>query len=468
MLRCQHIFIRSVITICFLFAGYQGAHAQTDTNTSKQYVLKDILILGNKKTKSEIIRREIRVKPGDTIPDSLLPAILSNARKNIYNTKLFLTAEVVPQFLGDATLYIVVNVKERWYTYPLPYVELADRSFNVWWHTYHASLRRLSYGIYFIQENLSGQNDELNIKATAGFNKQLDFEYSTPYLNRKMTDRFRLKGGVLFSNEIPYNSSDSNKLLYYQYTKPVRKEWYFSIGYLTRKYIKKREWLTFTIRGMNVFDSIKTYNPLYLPDSSTHVIFPELQYKFKYDDVDNVMYPLRGKTFEAIVSKRGLGWEGGVNRLLLEGHVSYYSSLGHNWFSVLQLGGQVKLPFDQPYVNTLALGYGQDYLRGYEYYVMDGVAFFIAKADLKKKIAHFRLPTFLNSKNYSSIPFTLYGKIYSDAGSVYSKRESLLGNKFLWTGGVGLDIVTLYDISVSINFSFNNLNEKGFFFHASR
>lgn len=468
MHRRQYTFIKTAFLFCLFLVGHHCSFAQNDSNKAKQYILRDILVLGNKKTKGEIIRREIRVKQGDTISDSLLPTVLSKAKENIYNTKLFLEVTVEPQFLIDTTIVIVVKVKERWYTYPLPYLELADRSFNVWWHTYNASLRRLSYGIFFLQQNLTGQNDELDIKATAGFNKQLDIEYNTPYADRNLTERFRIKGGVLFSNEIPYNSGNANKLQYYQSTKPVRKEWYFSIGFLSRKYIKKREWLTLSIRGINVFDSIKTYNPEYLPPNKTQITFPELQYKFKYDDVDNIMYPLKGQTYEAIITKRGLGLKGGINRFVLEGHASYYSSLGSSWFSILQLGGQIKLPFDQPYINTLALGYDQNYLRGYEYYVIDGIAFFLAKADLKKKLLHFRLPTFLNSKNYSSIPFTLYGKIYSDAGSVYSRRESLLANKFLWTGGIGLDIVTLYDIAVSINFSFNNLNEKGFFLHASR
>lgn len=459
---------RLAMPACFFMAGSYACMAQSDSPREKYVIVHDITIAGNKKTKNQIIQREIPFRKGDTLAASGIKQLLLQTKENIYNTKLFLSVDIVPQILKDSSLYVLIMVKERWYTYPLPYIELADRSFNVWWHTYHADLRRLSYGIYFIQENLSGRNDELDVKGTLGFNKQVDVEYTTPYLNLKMQERMRLKGGVLFSNEIPYMTSDSNKLKYFQSTSPVRKEWYFSIGYLTRKYIKKREWVTLSINSVHLFDSIRQYNPGFFSSGKTHFIYPELAYKFKYDDVDNIIYPLKGKTFEAIVSKRGLGWDGGVNRLMIEANTSLYTPLGHNWFSILRLGGQVKLPFDQPYFNTRALGYGADYLRGYEYYVIDGVAFFLAKADLKKKLLHFELPTFIKSKNYSTIPFTLYGKIYTDAGSVYSKKESLLGNKFLWTGGIGLDIVTLYDISVSINFSFNNLSEQGIFFHASR
>lgn len=461
-------FCRFVLIPCFVITCNGVSLGQTDSLFQKSFIVHNVIISGNNKTKTQIISREIPLKKGDTIPASQLPAVLLKAKENVYNTKLFLSVVAIPLIRNDSTLDIHVIVKERWYTFPLPYVELADRSFNVWWHTYHADLRRLSYGVYVIQENLSGRNDELDVKATMGFNKQLDIEYTTPYTNEEMTERMRIKTGVLFSNEIPYITSDSNKLRYFQSTAPVRKEWFFSIGYLTRKYIKKREWLTLSVQGVNLSDSIRQYNPAFFSGGKTHVIFPELSYKFRYVDVDNVMYPLKGKIFETILSKRGLGWSGGVNRLLLEGSASTYLALGHQWYSILSMGGQIKLPFEQPYFNTMAFGYGQHYLRGYEYYVIDGVAFFLAKADLKKKILQFQVPTFFKSKNYSTIPFTLYAKIYSDAGSVYSRKESLLGNKFLWTGGVGLDIVTIYDIAVSINFSFNNLSEKGIFFHASR
>ena len=77
----------------------------------------------------------------------------------------------------------------------------------------------------------------------------------------------------------------------------------------------------------------------------------------------------------------------------------------------------------------------------------------------------FEVPTFLNSKNYSKIPFTLYAKIYGDAGYAYSKRQSMLGNKLQYSGGFGLDIVTLYDIAIKIEFSVNRLGNGGIYLH---
>ena len=98
----------------------------------------------------------------------------------------------VSQMLDETHAGIIITVKERWYTFPWPYVELADRSLNVWLHTYNADLRRLSYGVYFVQENLTGRSDNLEVKAIAGFTRQLTAEYTTPYLTSGLTSRLRL------------------------------------------------------------------------------------------------------------------------------------------------------------------------------------------------------------------------------------------------------------------------------------
>jgi hypothetical protein len=42
----------------------------------------------------------------------------------------------------------------------------------------------------------------------------------------------------------------------------------------------------------------------------------------------------------------------------------------------------------------------------------------------------------------------------------------MLGNRFLYTSGFGIDILTLYDFNLRVEYSFNQLGEKGLFLHA--
>lgn len=450
--------------VIFLFLSI-SSKSQLKSRDTTSIFIRNILIEGNKKTKSHIILREIPFKRNDTLDRVRAKELMLNARKNIYNTELFISVDVYDVKIHEGVYDIYVFVKERWYTLPIPYLELADRSFNVWLQKYHADLRRLSYGVDFIQQNLTGRNDKMEVLATAGFNRQLQVDYTTPYLSQAMKSRLKLGFGIMGSKEIPYISTDSNKLLYHQSDVTIRRGWHATTGFIIRREIKKREWITVSLNGANIFDSINYYNPDYFKGNATHHVFPEVEYKMKYDDVDNIMYPLKGKKYQLILSKRGLGWSGDVNRLFAAAYANFFQPFGKDWFGAFKLRGQIMVPFDQPFYNTKAIGYGDDYIRGYEFYVIDGIASFIAKADIKKKLIFFEVPTFLNSKNYSKIPFTLYGKVYTDIGAAYNRNQSMLGNQLQYGGGIGLDIVTLYDLSLSLNFSVNALGQKGFYLH---
>jgi hypothetical protein len=108
------------------------------------------------------------------------------------------------------------------------------------------------------------------------------------------------------------------------------------------------------------------------------------------------------------------------------------------------------------------LGDNNLYLRGLDYYTIDGVAFGTAKFNLKKEILNFTIPTFVKTKPYNKIPLKIYAKAFTDFGYVYSTKDwmSRLNNKLLATAGIGLDILTLYDLHLRLDYSLNQLGEK--------
>ncbi len=457
------LLLRPGMMLCFLFFASQ-ALSQDSVTVDSEFIVRKIIITGNNETKSHIILREVPFKAGDTILNSRVNYLSQLAKQNVYNIELFMSVEVYDVRQGKYIDFYIF-VKERWYTLPLPYLELADRSFNVWVQKYNADLRRLSYGINFLRQNLTGHNDNLELMAAAGFNRQISLNYTTPYLKEGMKSRMKFGFSILGSKEIPFMTSDSNKLMYHQSRATIRRGWQASASFLIRRAIKKGEWLTVSMNNVNLFDSIAVINPDFFHEGASRFTYPEIEYKLKYDDVDNIIYPLRGQKYQLILSKRGWGMQGDLNRWFTSAFANFYRPLGHNFFGTIRLRGQLILPFDQPYYNTKAIGYGNDYIRGFEFYVIDGVASFIARADLKKKLFSFEVPTFLKSKDYSKIPFTFYGKVFSDAGGAYNRRSSMLANKVHYGAGIGLDIVTLYDIAVSINFSLNSLGQRGIYLH---
>ena len=153
--------------------------------------------------------------------------------------------------------------------------------------------------------------------------------------------------------------------------------------------------------------------------------------------------------------------------LQLEAGFNKYFNLGKNWYSSIQLNGKIKLPFDQAYINQRGLGYGDVYLRGLEYYVIDGVATALVKSTIKKKIIAVNIPFRLFPKLFTKIPVTVFAKSYADFGYAYTKKkyDTNLNNRLLYSGGFGIDILTLYDINLRFEYSFNQLGKKGLFLH---
>ena len=119
---------------------------------------------GNKKTKTYIILREMFFKQGDTIATSQFAEKLEQSKQFIFNTTLFVDVDIQYSKLGNNKVAVIVLVKERWYIFPLPYFKLVDRNFNDWWVNQNRDFSRVNYGVNFVHNNLSGNNDKLNIQ----------------------------------------------------------------------------------------------------------------------------------------------------------------------------------------------------------------------------------------------------------------------------------------------------------------
>jgi hypothetical protein len=103
-----------------------------------------ILILGNKLTRNTIILRELRLKKGDIVNEVDLPYILEKDEQKLFNLHLFHTVDMRVLDLNNGKIDILIEVDERWYTFPIPIFQLSDRNFNEWWETYDHDLSRVT------------------------------------------------------------------------------------------------------------------------------------------------------------------------------------------------------------------------------------------------------------------------------------------------------------------------------------
>jgi hypothetical protein len=249
----------------------------------------------------------------------------------------------------------------------------------------------------------------------------------------------------------------------------IYKSWYVTAGYTIRRGFFTKHIFGAAYTYIKIADSVidKRYNPNYFKDAVTSKGVFDLNYRLQYANVDNGSYPLKGKTAYVSLQKRGLGFTGGINMFMVEASWNRYYDLGKKWYGIAQFTGSIKLPFDQAYINQRGLGYGENYLRGLEYYVIDGVATALVKSTIKKKLIAFDIPFRLFPKVFTKIPISIFAKSYADLGYAYTKKkyDTYLNNRLLYSGGFGIDILTLYDINLKFEYSFNQLGKNGLFLH---
>jgi len=115
------------------------------------------------------------------------------------------------------------------------------------------------------------------------------------------------------------------------------------------------------------------------------------------------------------------------------------------------------------------LGYNDAFMQGYEYYVSDGVAGGFLKSTFTRELIGMKVrkPFAKGEQSDCNIPFRFCGKIYGNAGYVYNPQpgENSLSNQMLYSGGIGLDLLTAYDFTIKLEWTFNQLGQNGLFLH---
>ena len=478
-------FLKKISLCCFLLLSGTAAIAQnidraadiiihlpvSITDSSSKIMINQINVSGNNSTKAYVIYREVQFKNGDSITITQLNEALKEVREQIYNTTLFSDVRIETAVVSDRSIDINITVKERWYIFPIPIFQIADRNLNEWLVKYKGDLSRTSYGVKFVHFNLTGRKDQLRLYLIDGYTRTISLAYSMPYINSSLTKGLFFSGGLSQSRQLIYQTSYNNKALYFAGPKYAIDNWVANASFILRKAINSRQFFNVAYTYSNVNDSVITsaYNPNYFKDSVSYKSFLDLSYTYQYTNVNNAAFPLEGTTGTLTVFKRGFGLTGGVNLFSIAGSYNKYWDLKRGWYFSEQTQAKIKLPFDEAYINQQALGYGESYLRGQEYYVIDGAAYALARSTLKKKLFVVSFPFYFKSIA-ERMPFAVFAKVYSDIGYSYilPKYNTYFNNRFLYTYGAGFDVLTFYDLNMRLEYSIDQLGEKGLFLHLQK
>jgi outer membrane protein assembly factor BamA len=430
---------------------------------SMSLMVAEITIQGNKKTHDFIIQREMPFKKGDRIAPDELDKKLELARQQLMNTLLFVDVRVYVNARKGNLILVNVDLKERWYFFPLPYFRLVDRNFNQWWVDQKRSLERVNYGIKFIQNNTSGRNDNLDVWFINGYTQQLTLRYDLPFVDKKLRNGFNIGIIQATQKEVNFQTTD-NKQQFLKRESITR--WFNRVDftYSYRPDVKQRHYFRFSYNKERVADTVLQVNPLYFPEGRNTLEYIDFAYQFKYYNVDYIPYPSKGFQVEANLYKRGINKAS--NLWTLSSRAVYAVPLAPKTFLHLEGIGLLKLPFNNIYFNQRLIGYGFNQLRGLEYNVVDGVAAGILKTTVHKQVFGFILRNPFPSKTHDRIPIRFFLKAYGDLGYGYNNAPqpgNTLNNKLLRTWGLGLDIVSIYDFVFKIEYSFNQLGRNGLY-----
>ena len=437
---------------------------------STPFVVGNIYIKGNKKTKPYIILRELGFKKGDSINLPELVKAFSYAHNQLVNTLLFTDVVVFLKGFRGYEVDVEIDLHERWYIIPVPYFKPVDRNLTVW-QDYGYSLSRVNYGLKYMHNNFTGRNDNTVVWLVTGYSRQAEIAYDQPNADNSLKHGFGFT--LIYSANKQIDALTKNNQQYFinadtipNAGKYLSERVSLSLRYYYRPAIRVRHLFRVNLVDIKMDSTVSLYNPHFLNHGKRELFFPEASYQVDYTNVDYIAYPLKGVMASGSILKRGLNADMNLWQLNLESTES--KRLAHKTYFSTQNMVSLKWPLDQPFYNQQLFGYGNFYLRGLEKYVIDGTFGFAARNTLLRELFYFSLPANIPFLGLYRIPFRVMAKTYLDAGYVRNNNATIdntLSNKFLYTGGVGIDVVTSYDFVFRVEYSFNQLGEKGLFLH---
>ncbi|MEN6619305.1 MAG: POTRA domain-containing protein [Rikenellaceae bacterium] len=437
--------------------------------SQQNFCISNIYITGNTTTKAHVILRELPFKQGDTISNDKLEGILKFAKNNLLNLSLFNFVYITKSKdnANPENIDIKIDVEERWYIWPVISFKLEDRNLSNW--IKEADWNRITIDTGFRIYNAWGLDHRISVVYRFGYEKGFYIEYQNIAIGQ--TGKHILGFGAygqfsktenfitLFNSPI-YNRSDNEFVV-----KTISAK----ISYTYRPRIRINHSLVFQYENTHISDTILKLNPQYWGTQDTVRNGVSLSYIYTSDQRDNIQYPMEGYCIEGEL--RGYtNFDYTMRYGQIRTNLQYYLPLSNRWNISATLAAGVSKKNKKAFIFDRAIGYEDVILRGYEYYVNDGQHYVIFNPTLKfnilpTKVAVINFLSFL--PKFNKIHFTMYGKAFFDMGysyHSYPQYSNFLSNKFLCSGGFGLDIISYYDLHFSIDYSFNQLKEHGFFF----
>lgn len=458
--------LRSIIiaVLCVLFSALDGQDLSNDP-----LVIHEFAIDGNKQTKDWLIIRESGHQTGEPISRDSLEWLRQDIQRNIYNLQLFLEVDVDLVILREREILVLVNIVEEWYLYPIPFVRLAEPNFNTWLRNFDDS--RTNYGIRLNHYNFRGRNEKLKFKATFGWNREFRALYSTPYLSKRGPWGLLVSGRYREYDEVVTFTRDNERVFFSTDDTKTRQEQAYQLGISYRPDVFQQHLLSAIHERIRISDEFLAQEgtPLLMDEDRMEVF--SLAYRYEYSQLDQRTYPLDGERVVLELRQIGLGISNTSPRIFRSSiTLANHTPIGGRWYVQNLLKAHADAYDELPYFYQEGLGYGNNSVRSYEYYIFDGQNYALSRNNLKYALlpdAEIRFPR-IGRRQINPLRYGMFLNLIGDIGYVGDRIYDELNpwnNRALFGTGLGLDITTNYDFVFRFEYTVNHAGEHGFFIH---
>ncbi len=453
----------------FLLSVAARAAAQQVGAYTGPYVINGIVLEGNRTTKERVVLREMTLAEGDSVAtNEQLYYLIERSRQNVYNMGLFNSVRIEPLYLSSSEVFLTVTVAERWFYWPTPIFKYSDPNFNTWWLT--KDLRRVYYGAFLYRYNMRGRNETLYAKLQLGYAKEFALRYRFPFIDKKQRWGLAFGAGRTQQDEITVGTEDNKREFITLRGRETRREWKGDLEATLRPAFDMKHAFRLGFTHADVLDTVARTVPTYFTGGDTRLNYFTIGYTFTHDQRDNRVYPLSGTFTQFRADHFGLPlqWDA-VDLTTFYGAVQRSWRTSERWSLGGSLRSKVSVGPEVPYYMQQGLGY-DDYVRGYEYYVIDGEHYALFKANALWALVRPREYVFSGMKNdnFKTLYLAIYLNAFADFGHVWDSRygeRNFLANRIQQGYGLGLNVVSSYDQVMRVEFAVNALDERAFYLH---
>ena len=379
---------------------------ELEDRDTTHYCIKKIEINGNKKTKADIILRELLFTQNEFVTIDQISA----AQKRVRSLKLF--TRVRFDIFGKKDQYTLnITVNEQWYIFIYPTFYMNEKSWD-----------KISYGVLLRYYNFLGRNIYIKIKTVHGYNPLYKIDYHNPWFLGKTK---------LYTNLILFKRKVRSK-------SPSRNKFYDSrFGF---NWVIGKRFGHFTFIGIDFkYTEISASPDLGLtvsPSGKDRLL--SMTGSFGYDNRDLKEYPHKGWWLQ--LHGKMAGKSGVVPYYQYGADIRSYVPIKQN-ITLAVRSATILSKGEIPIYDRAYFGY-EKRIRGRFYDIFEGENLIFNSIEIRfpiLKISYFNLPLIPGFEKYTSqLKFGVSAGIFYDTGAVWFQNQNLAVESFNSGFGFGI------------------------------